>query len=79
VDNRGDGRLCPVVFHRGVVMLKWIMLGIGGAIVVAVIIFGIVEFAGAQTPEARPDIPLLQAGGIYPMSCIARSERGDDG
>jgi hypothetical protein len=30
--------------------------------------------ATAQTPAPRPDIVLLQAGGIYPIKCVAPSD-----
>lgn len=51
-----------------------ILACVGGAITLAVIVFGFVEFAGAQTPEPRPDVPLIATGGIYPMSCMAPSD-----
>jgi len=44
-----------------------ILAAIGGAIVLAVIIFGFVEFAGAQEPH--PDIDLARQGSTYPFHC----------
>jgi len=46
-----------------------ILLAIFGVILIAVGIFGIVEVAKSQTPTPRPNVPLLQTGGIYNAGC----------
>lgn len=46
-----------------------ILMIVGSLIVIAVVVFGIVELAKAQTPTPRPNVPLLQTGGIYNAGC----------
>jgi hypothetical protein len=46
---------------------------VGGLIFLAVFFF-VIKDSWAQTPTPRPDVPLIQTGGIYPMSCVAPSD-----
>jgi hypothetical protein len=49
--------------------LHFVLAIIGGAIVLTVAGFLIVDFANAQTPPPYPDIPLTPVSGTYGVTC----------
>lgn len=53
-----------LIVECGIVLLLMTMAALTIALVVAA------REASAQTTEPMPNVPLLQTGGVYPMSCV---------